>query len=136
MPDLLLTFRRSVMCLACGLCAACASAPAPSQERIDTAFRSIQRSEARIEAAAREVDRIAASIAGDAGACVERCAPFDNAVSEASGGAAGVCDAAASIESDNDARVRCDRARVRSAAIEQRARELKQRCGCGEGSAP
>jgi hypothetical protein len=100
------------------------------------AFRSIQRGEARIEAAAREVDRVSASIAHDAGACVERCAPLDGAVSEARGGAAGVCDAAATVESDNDARVRCDRARVRGAAIEQHAREQKQRCGCGEGSAP
>jgi hypothetical protein len=124
------------MWLALSLCAACAGSPAPTQERIDTAFRAIQRSEARIEAAAREVDRAAASIAHEAGACVERCAPVDDAIGEARGGAAGVCDAAATIEGDSDARVRCERARTRSAAIEQRAGELKLRCGCGEGSAP
>ena len=131
----LLTFHRFAVWLAWGLFAACASAPALTQERIDAAFRSIQRSEARIEAAARDLDRIAASIAPDAGACVERCGPSAGAVSEARAGARGVCDAAATIESDHDARVRCERARARSAAIAQRARELQLRCGCGPSEA-
>jgi hypothetical protein len=117
--------------LSCGVCAACASSPAPSQERIDTAFRAIQRGEARIEAAAREVDRIAGTIADDAGACVERCDPFSKAIAEARDGSAAVCESAATIENDNDARVRCARASDRSTAITQRATDLQARCGCG-----
>lgn len=131
----LLTLRRSLPWLAWSLCAACAGSPALNQERIDTAFRAIQRSEARIEAAAREVDGAAATIADDTAACVERCTPLDGAIGEARDGAAGVCDAAATIEGDGDARVRCERARTRSAAIEQRAGELRLRCGCSEGGA-
>lgn len=123
------------MWLAWGACAACASSPAPSQERIDAAFRAIQRSEAQFEAAGRELDQIAASIAPDAGACVERCAPLDHAAGQASDGAAGVCEAAREIESDHDARVRCERAGQRSAAIARSAGELKLRCGCESSEA-
>lgn len=115
----------------CGVCAACASSPAPSQERIDTAFRAIQRGEARIEAAARELDRIAGTIADDAGACVERCDPLSSAIAEARAGAAATCESAATIENDDDARVRCDRARDRNAALTDRASDLRARCGCG-----
>jgi hypothetical protein len=122
---------RPVFWLSCGVCAACASSPAPSQERIDTAFRAIQRGEARIEAAAREIDRIAGTIAEDAGACVERCDPFSKAIAEARDGSAAVCESAATIENDNDARVRCDRARDRSTAVAARASDMQARCGCG-----
>lgn len=120
-----------VLWLSCGVCAGCASSPAPSQGRIDAAFRAIQRGEARIEAAAREVDRVAGTIADDAGACVERCDPFDKAIAEARDGAAAVCESAATIDDDSAARVRCDRGRDRSAAITQRASDLRARCGCG-----
>jgi hypothetical protein len=119
-----------------GVCAACAGSPPPSQERIDTAFRAIQRAEARIEAAAREVDRVAGTIADDAGACVERCDPFSQGIAQARDGAAAVCESAATIDDDNDARVRCARARDRSAAIAQRAGDLRARCGCGPIPAP
>jgi hypothetical protein len=110
--------------------AGCASSPARDGDRIDSAFRAIQRSEARIEAAGRQVDRVATSIAPDAGACVERCELLVQASSEAAAGAAGVCQTAAALD-DGDARTRCERAKSRSAAIEQRAAELRMRCGCG-----
>jgi len=120
-----------VLGLSCGVCAACATSPAPSQERIDAAFRAIQRGEARIEAAVRELDRIAGTIADDAGACVERCDPSSKAIAEARDGAAAVCESAATIENDNDARIRCDRARDRNTALARRASDLQARCGCG-----
>lgn len=123
-----------VFWLSCGVSAGCASSPAPSQERIDAAFRAIQRAEARIEAAGREVDQVAGTIADDAGACVERCEPLHDAIAEARAGAAAACESATTIADDDDARVRCDRAHERSAAIEQRASELRARCGCGAGA--
>jgi hypothetical protein len=126
----LLTCCRHLVWLALSLSAACASSPAPSNERIDAAFRAIQASEAQIEAAARRVDQITSSIASDAEACVERCAPLDQAIAQAGQGAAGVCDSAAGLD-DSDARTRCERARERSAALQQRASELRGRCGCG-----
>jgi hypothetical protein len=117
-----LTRRQRLLWLAWAFCTGCASSPAPSQERIDAAFRAIQRAEARIEAAGREVDRLPA--------CVERCGPFSAAIAGAREGAAAACESATAIADDDDARVRCDRARERSAAIEQRASDLGARCGC------
>ena len=120
--------------IALALIAGCASSTPHNGDRIDGAFRAIQRSEARIEAAGREVDRVEASIAPDAGACVERCTLLDHAISEARAGAAGVCETAAALD-DGDARTRCERAKSRSAAIEQRADALRMRCGCGPAKA-
>lgn len=134
MRVLFLTRWQRLLWLGWGVCAGCASSPAPSQERLDAAFRAIQRGEARIEAAARELDRVAGSISDDAGACVERCGPFSKAIAEARDGAEAVCESAAAIQDDDDARVRCDRGRDRSAAIAQRASDLRARCGCGPSS--
>lgn len=131
MRALFLPRQQRLLWLAWGVCAACASSPAPSQERVDTAFRAIQRGEAQIEAAAREVDRVGSTIADGAQACVERCDPSSAAIAQARRGAAAVCESAAAIEDDDDARVRCARARERGAAIEQKASELRVRCGCG-----
>ena len=114
--------------------AGCAGAPAHGGDRIDGAFRAIQRSEARIEAAGREVDRVSASTPPDAGACVERCTALTEAIDDARAGSAGVCETAATLD-DHDARTRCERGRSRSAAIEQRASELRARCGCGPSGA-
>ena len=110
--------------------AACAGSAAHSGDRIDRAFRAIQRSEARIEAAGRQVDGTLASTARDAGACAERCAPLAEAIADARRGASGVCETAATLD-DGDARTRCERGNERSAAIQQRAAELRTRCGCG-----
>lgn len=110
--------------------AACASSPSPNGERIDAAFRAIQRGEARLERAARQLEQAEASIAPGAGACVERCAPAGESAEEASGGARDVCDRAAELD-DGDARTRCERARARARAVEQRADALWMRCGCG-----
>jgi len=133
--SILLTRCRHIAWLALGFCAACAGSPAPSTERIDAAFRAIQRDEARIEAAARRVDQITSTITSGTGACVERCAPLGEAISEARNGAAGVCATAADLD-DADARMRCERSKNRSASIEQHASELSGRCGCGPASAP
>jgi hypothetical protein len=116
--------------IAFAVIAGCASSPARDGDRIDSAFRAIQRAEARIEAASRQVDGVAASIAPDAGACVERCAPLDQASAAANEGAFGVCETAAALD-DGDARTRCERATSRRAAIAQRVGELHMRCGCG-----
>jgi hypothetical protein len=134
--SILLTCCRHVAWLLLGLCAACAGSPAPSNERIDAAFRAIQRDEARIEAAGRRVDQITSSVSSIAEACVERCQPLDEAISEARGGAKGVCSSGAELD-DADARMRCERAGTRSAAIAQAASDLRGRCGCGQAaSAP
>lgn len=81
------------------------------------------------------MDQITSSIASDAEACVERCAPLADAIAAAKAGAASVCDIARGID-DADARTRCERGNDRSVAIQREASDLRLRCGCGPAAAP